>query len=140
LDAGGRPVAPVVRSRVAIGPDGRADPLVFLASVEAAVDEALRHLPTPVEAVALSCAWHGLVGLGPDGRPTTRLSTWSATGPAVVAAAVELRRRLDGEGGLSAAVQRRTGAPVHPSLPAARLLAEGVRDPAAFGATERWCS
>jgi len=30
--------------------------------------------------------------------------------------------------------------PVHPSLPAARLLAEGVRDPAAFAATVRWCS
>jgi gluconokinase len=139
FDAAGRPVAPVVRSRVAIDPDGTADPVAFLASVEAAVDEALRRLPGPVEAVALSCAWHGLVGVGPDGRSTTRLSTWSATGPAVVAAAVELRRRLDHEG-LLAAVERRTGAPVHPSLPAVRLLAEGVRDPAAFGATERWCS
>ncbi|HKN92021.1 MAG TPA: glycerol kinase, partial [Acidimicrobiia bacterium] len=42
FDAAGRPLAPVVRSRVAIDPDGTADPLAFLASVEAAVDEALR--------------------------------------------------------------------------------------------------
>jgi gluconokinase len=139
FDAGGRSLAPVVRSRVAIGPDGTADATAFLASVEAAIDEALRRWPEPVDAVAVSCAWHGLVGLGADGRPTTPLSTWSATGPAVVAAAVELRRRLGGDG-LLAAVRRRTGTPVHPSFPAARLLAEGMRDPAAFAATVRWCS
>src|SRR5581483_4311480 len=161
FDAGGRALAPVVRSRVAIAADGTADPAAFLASVEAAVDEALRRWTAPVDAVALSCAWHGLVGLGADGRPTTPLTTWSATGPAVVAAAVELRRRLGGAdadgdgpqaagaprapngpggGGLLVAVRRRTGAPVHPSFPAARLLAEGGRDPAAFAATVRWCS
>jgi gluconokinase len=138
FDAAGRPLGPPVRSPVAIGADGTADPLAFVASVDVAVDEALRLRPGPVDAVALSAAWHGLVGLGPDGRPTTPLTTWSTTGPAVVAAAAELRRRL--EDGDPAAVRRRTGAPVHPSIPAARLLAEGVRDPAAFAATARWCS
>jgi gluconokinase len=138
FDAGGRAMGPPVRSRVAIDPDGTADALAFLASVEAAVDEALRLRPDPVGAVAVSAAWHGLVGLGVDGRPTTPLTTWWATGPAVVAAATELRRRL--EDGDPEAVRRRTGAPVHPSLPAARLLAEGVRDAAAFNATARWCS
>ncbi|HEV7685751.1 MAG TPA: FGGY family carbohydrate kinase [Acidimicrobiia bacterium] len=138
FDAGGRAMGPPVRSRVAIDPDGTADGLAFLASVEAAVDEALRLRPGKVDAVAVSAAWHGLVGLGGDGRPTTPLTTWSATGPAVVAAATELRRRL--EDGDPEAVRRRTGAPVHPSLPAARLLAESVRDPEAFRATARWCS
>lgn len=138
FDAAGRPLGPAVRSPVAIGADGTADPAAFVASVEAAVDEALRRWPDPVDAVALSCAWHGLVGLGADGAPTTPLSTWSATGPEVLAGAVELRNRL--ETGDAEAVRRRTGAPVHPSFPAARLLAEGVRDPAAFGATARWCS
>ena len=138
FDAGGRPLGPPLRSPVAINPDGTADPLAFVASIEVAVDEALRHREEPIDAVALSCAWHGLVGLGPDGRPTTPLSTWSATGPGVLAGAVELRRRL--EQGDAVAVRRRTGVPVHPSLPAARLLAEGVRDPAAFAATARWCS
>jgi len=137
FDAAGRSLAPVVRSRVAIAPDGTADAMAFLGSVEAAVDEALARWPGAVDAVAVSCAWHGLVGLGADGRPTTPLSTWSATGRAVVAAAAELHRRL---GDAEAAVRRRTGAPVHPSFPAARLLAEGVRDPAAFAATARWCS
>lgn len=138
FDAAGRPLGPPVRSRVALGPDGTADAVAFVASVEAAVDDALRWGPERVDAVAVSCAWHGLVGLSSDGRPTTPLSTWSATGPAVVAAATELRRRL--AGGEPDSVRRRTGAPVHPSLPAARLLAEGVRDPAAFGDTARWCS
>ncbi len=142
FDAAGRPLGPAVRSPVAIDADGTADALAFVASVEVAVDEALRRPADGgirrIDAVALSCAWHGLVGLGADGKPTTKLSTWSATGPEVVAGAVELRRRL--EQGDLAAVRRRTGVPVHPSLPAARLLAEGVRDPAAFAATARWCS
>jgi gluconokinase len=140
FDAAGRALGPPVRSRVAIDPDGTADALAFLASVEVAVDEALRRRPGRVDAVAVSCAWHGLVGLGADGRPTTPLSTWSATGPAVVAGAVELRRRLEDAVGTAEAVRRRTGAPVHPSLPASRILAEGVRDPSAFAATTRWCS
>jgi gluconokinase len=139
FDAAGRALGPPVRSRVAIEPDGTADGLAFLASVEAAVDEALRRRPDRVDAVAVSCAWHGLVGLGSDGRPTTPLSTWSTTGPAVTAAAVELRRRLE-EATVQHAVRRRTGAPVHPSLPAARVLAEEARDPSAFAATARWCS
>ena len=138
FDASGRALGPAVRSPVAIRSDGTADPLAFVASVEVSVDEALRRWMGRVDAVALSCAWHGLVGLGPDGQPTTPLSTWSATGPAVLAGAVELRRRL--EAGDLEAARRRTGAPVHPSLPAARLLAEGVRNPGGFGATVRWCS
>jgi gluconokinase len=138
FDASGRARGPAVRSPVPIGADGTADPGGFVAAVDAAVDEALRRWTDPVDAVALSCAWHGLVGLGPDGEPTTPLSTWSATGPAVLAGATELRRRL--EAGDPEAVQHQTGAPVHPSLPPARLLAEGIRDPAAFGATARWCS
>ena len=137
FDAAARPLGPAVRTPVAIRPDGTADPVLFVASVDAAVDETLRRWAGGVDAVALSCAWHGLVGLAADGRPMTPLSTWAATGPAVVAAAGELRRRL---GDSVAAVRRRTGAPVHPSLPAARLLAESVRDPAAFAATARWCS
>jgi gluconokinase len=137
FDGAGRALGPPVRSPVAIDSDGTADPVAFLASVEVAVDEALRP-GERIDAVALSCAWHGLVGLGPDGHPTTPLSTWSATGPGVLAGAVELRRRLEQDD--PAAVRRRTGVPVHPSLPAARLLAEGVRDPAAFAATARWCS
>lgn len=138
FDPAGRALGRPVRRRVAIDSDGTADAGAFVASVEAAVDDVLRRGPGRIDAVAVSCAWHGLVGLGSDGRPTTRLSTWSATGPAEVAAAAELRRRLTG--GAPEAVRRRTGAPVHPSLPAARVLAETARDPAAAGATARWCS
>ncbi|HYH51707.1 MAG TPA: FGGY-family carbohydrate kinase [Acidimicrobiia bacterium] len=138
FDPAGRALGPAVRSPVAVGPDGTADPAAFVASVEAAVDEGLRRWPDPIDAVALSCAWHGLVGLGTDGEPVTRLSTWAATGAEVLAGAVELRRRL--EPCDIELIRRRTGAPIHPSFPAARLLAEAVRDPAAFAATTRWCS
>jgi gluconokinase len=138
FDAAGRSLGPPVRSRVAIGSDGTADAVAFAVSVEAVVDGVLRRSPPRIDVVAVSCAWHGLVGLGADGRPTTPLSTWSATGPSVVAAATELRRRL--AGGDPDVVRRRTGAPVHPSMPAARLLAEEMRDPGEFAATARWCS
>lgn len=97
FDAAGDPAGPPVRGRVACRPDGTADPQAFAASVEAVVDEALRR-PAPIAAVALSCAWHGLAGLGPD------------------------------------------GAPVHPSLPASRLLRYAEHEPDAFAATARWCS
>src|SRR5919205_1098014 len=92
FDAAGRALTAPYRSRVAITPAGTAEPEVFLASVEAVLDEALKP-PAPVpDAVAVACAWHGLVGLGPDGCPTTPLSTWQFTGAAPAAA--ELRRRL----------------------------------------------
>jgi gluconokinase len=134
FDAWGRALTPPFRSRVAITPEGRADPEVFLASVEAVVDAALQP-PAPVpDGVALACAWHGLVGLGPDGRPTTPLSTWQAIGAGPAAA--ELCRRLPDPD----AVRRRTGAPVHPSLPSSRLLWWSMHHPDAFRATTRWCS
>lgn len=134
FDAAGRPIGGPVRGPVALAADGTADPLAFLASVEAVVDEALRRPAPAPAAVALSCAWHGLVGLDGAGRPTTPLSTWQHS--AAAGAAAELRRRLPDPD----AVARRTGAPVHPSLPAARLLWEAGRDPEAFAATARWCS
>jgi gluconokinase len=134
FDARGRSLTPPYRGRVAITPEGTAEPEVFLASVEAVLDAALQP-PAPVpDAVALACAWHGLVGLGRNGRPTTPLSTWQFTGAAPAAA--ELRRRLTDPD----AVRRRTGAPVHSSLPSARLLWWSEHHPDTFAATTRWCS
>ncbi len=136
--APGRPLGPPVRVRMPIGPDGTADPDAVGAAVDSLVDGALDQPggAGPPAAVAQSCAWHGLVGVGADGTPTTVLSTWQHTGPEVSQAAAELRRRLTDP----AAVTRRTGAPPHPSFPAARLLAFGPTRPEAVAATVRWCS
>lgn len=138
FDLRGRPGGPPVRVRMPIDTDGTADPDAVAAAVESVVDVALDRAGgngRPL-AVAMSCAWHGLVGLGQDGHATTVLSTWQHTGPEIERAAAELRRRLPDPAG----VVRRTGAPVHPSFPAARLLAFATTRPEAVAATVRWCS
>ncbi|MDQ3944766.1 MAG: FGGY-family carbohydrate kinase [Actinomycetota bacterium] len=138
FDSGGRPLGPPVRARMPIDSDGTADPRAVAAAVDSVVDGALEQegRSGPPAAVALSCAWHGLVGVGKDGSPTTVLSTWQHTGPEIERAAVELRRRLPDP----AAVMRRTGAPIHPSFPAVRLRALAATCPEAVAATVRWCS
>jgi gluconokinase len=135
-----------------IGADGTADAHDLAGAVDSVIDGAMeqagpgargfpdmRVSPAPAPApaaVAVSCAWHGLVGLAADGSPATTLSTWQHTGPEVEGAAADLRRRLpDPE-----AVARRTGAPVHPAFPAARLVALAASRPEAVAATVRWCS
>jgi gluconokinase len=137
----GRPLAPPARAPMPIGVDGTADASEVAEAADAVLDGALGQagpggITVEPAAVAVSCAWHGLVGLAAGGIPATVLSTWQHTGPEVERAAAELRRRLpDPE-----AVTRRTGAPVHPSLPAARLLALATNDPEAVATTVRWCS
>ena len=66
-------------------------------------------------AVATAVFWHGLVGIGADGRSATPLYGWG-DGRAR-AAADGLRARLD-----EAAVHRRTGCFLHELYPAARLV------------------
>jgi gluconokinase len=66
-------------------------------------------------AVATAAFWHGLVGLGADGRAVTPLYGWG-DGRAR-AAADALRARLD-----EAEVHRRTGCFLHELYPAARLV------------------
>lgn len=66
-------------------------------------------------AVATAVLWHGLVGIGADGRAATPLYGWG-DGRAR-AAADGLRARLD-----EAAVHRRTGCFLHELYPAARLV------------------
>jgi gluconokinase len=137
----GRPLGPPARAPMPIGAGGTADASEVAEAVDAVLDDALAQagpggIAAEPAAVAVSCAWHGLVGLAAGGNPTTVLSTWQHTGPEVERAAAELRRRLPDPG----AVARRTGAPVHPSLPAARLLALATTDPEAVATTVRWCS
>ena len=92
---------------------------------EALADLCIRVIDTAVEAgraagvrpaaVATAVFWHGLVGIGADGRAATPLYGW---GDGRARAAAEgLRARLD-----EAAVHRRTGCFLHEVYPAAKLV------------------
>lgn len=99
------------------------------AAVRACVEEAGR----PVAGLALGGAMHALVGLDSDGRPCTPSLTWADTRAAAQAAA--LRERAD-----LAALQGRTGVPVHPMTPLAKLRWYAEEEPETAGAVARWGS
>ena len=119
-------------------PDGgvEADPDALLDGTFAAIDRALAGLGPHgdrLRAVGISTFWHNIMGLGPDGRPATRLYSWADERSAEAAGA--LRLRLDQE-----VVRRRTGCVFHPSYPAARLLwLRGTR-PDVYRTARAWLS
>ena len=75
FDETGAPVGSLARQPAGIGAQGRGDAKGVIDAAEAVLDEALAAGPRPA-AVALSTAWHTLVGVDDDGRPSTELSTW----------------------------------------------------------------
>lgn len=134
FDARGRVVDSPAFVRVPVGLDGTADAQEWIAALEELVDRAAASPLPPPAAVGVSCAWHSLVGIDADTRPLTELTTWEDTRAADEAE--ELRRLLaDPE-----ATRQRTGAPIHPSLPPARLLRHARTDPHAFRRVVRWCA
>ena len=124
VDAAGAPLAPGSLARAPYAwratPDGAmeadAEALldVCLRTVDAAVAEGRAAGIAPA-AVALAAFWHGLAGIGADGRAATPLYGWGdgrARG-----AAERLRARVD-----EAAAHRRTGCFLHETYPAAKLV------------------
>ena len=96
---------------------GRAeqDPDEIVAAVLATIREVAAQLSVPVAALSFSSAMHSLIGLDPQGRPLTASITWadSRAGP-------QAERVAGSAGGL--ALHRRTGTPVHPMAPLAKLI------------------
>src|SRR4051812_43936801 len=133
FDDSGAPVGDTHRAPTGLGAGGWADAEEVADTVDGLVDAALED-GGDFDAVALSSAWHTLVGVDGRGRPTTELSTWM-DGRAG-AEAVELRGTVAD----AADAHDRTGAPFHPSLPPARLLWLARHRPEKFAATARWCS
>ncbi|MBV8160044.1 MAG: hypothetical protein JO265_03875 [Acidimicrobiia bacterium] len=133
FDEQGAVVGAVSRRASAIGPAGRGDVEEALQAAEDVLDEAVSAGPEP-DAVAMSSAWHTLVGVDDDGRATTELSTWADDRAGAEAAA--LRAAV---GDLDD-VHDRVGAPIHPSFPSARILWTARHQPQAFAATRRWCA
>jgi gluconokinase len=100
------------------------------------VDETLARvaaLNLQIEAVAVSCFWHSLVGVDAGGRALTPLYGWADTRAAQEVA--ELRRRFD-----ERAVHARTGCRFHASYWPAKLLWLRRESPDAWRGAARWLS
>jgi gluconokinase len=87
----------------------------------------------PTEAVATSTMWHGLLGLGEDGRPVTPVYSYADARAAGAAAA--LRDELDEE-----AVHARTGCRLHSSYWPAKLAWLRSAEPDRFARASAWVS
>lgn len=79
--------------------------------------------------VAFSTAMHSLVGLDADGEPLTDLLTWADT------RASDQAERLKAE---HPELHGRTGTPLHPMAPLAKLCWFRECDPDTFGRVARW--
>ena len=86
-----------------------------------------------INAVALSCFWHSLVGVDTKGRAITPVLGWADT--RAVLEAEELRQRFD-----ESLVHARTGAPFHPSYWPAKLLWLRRTQPETFKSVDCWMS
>jgi gluconokinase len=99
---------------------GRAeqDPEEIVAAVFETVKQLTRDLSDsagPIAALSFSSAMHSVIGLDPLGRPLTGSITWADS-----RASLQAERVRAAHDGL--ALHRRTGTPVHPMAPLAKLI------------------
>jgi gluconokinase len=113
--------------RYELQPGGVLDPARLLADTRAVLDET----PLGADAIGVSCFWHSLLALDRRGEPLTQLLTWRDVRSA--AQADELIGRLD-----AAAVQARTGCPLHASFWPAKLAWLAVEQPDVFRSADRF--
>lgn len=117
-------------------PDGgvEGDAEALFAIAVGVIDEALQEAGSragEIAAIGVSCFWHSLLAVGPDGRALTPVYSWADDRSA--AAVDELRAELD-----EATLHERTGCVVHTSYwPAKLRWLRGVRPDLFQGAT-RW--
>ena len=105
------------------------DPLEVTGAAERVLREALAGTPDAA-GVGISSAMHSLVGLDADGEPVTDLITWADT------RATEEAERLRAE---HPGLHARTGTPLHPMAPLAKLAWFQAHDPETAGRVARWC-
>src|SRR3954451_13975829 len=86
---------------------------------------------TMVKGLCFSAAMHTLLAVDEAGRPLTPSITWGDT-----RAAAQAERLRAAPGGL--ALHRRTGTPLHPMSPLAKLVWFREVDPEVFQAAKRW--
>jgi gluconokinase len=113
---------------------GRAEqePEAVLAAMVGAIRDAAaaaREGGAAVTALSLSAAMHALLALDADGRPLTPIVTWADTRAAAQA------ERLRAE---HPELHDRTGTPLHPMAPLAKLVWFAEHEPETFAAARRW--
>jgi gluconokinase len=91
------------------------DPELIYAAVLATVRVVVDAGPGPVAGLSFSTAMHSLIGLDVDGVPLTPSITWADS-----RSSAQAERLRAAAGGL--ALHRRTGTPVHPMAPLAKLV------------------
>ena len=108
------------------------DPDRILRAVVGAVREtaqSARAAGAEIAGLAFCAAMHTLIALDAAGRPLTPSITWGDT------RAADQAERLRAAG---PALHRRTGTPLHPMSPLAKLMWFRERDPDTFAAARRW--
>lgn len=140
-DAGAREVAGTdahVRREFSATPDGGAEDEAedLLADVLRVIDDTIARAAARdlrIEAVAVSCFMHSLVGVDPEGRAVTPVYGWADTR---AASEVERLRELFDERDAHA----RTGCPFHASYWTAKLLWLRRTQSETFARVARWLS
>jgi gluconokinase len=105
------------------------DPERVVTATLAAIREAVGATPSGVAGLSFSVAMHSLAALDADGHPLTELVTWADTRATEQAA----RLRRD-----HADLAARTGTPLHPMAPLAKLVWFREREPELFARARRW--
>jgi gluconokinase len=141
FDVRGRPITPLIAHAdrpVRTSADGEAtvDADERIGAAFRAIDTILASAGRragEIAAVATSTFWHSLVGVGADGRPTTRVLTWADT--RARSAAATLRREVD-----PITTHARTGCVLHASYLPAKLRWLREHDADAYARTKWWMS
>jgi gluconokinase len=107
------------------------DPDEIVAAVLATLRSVAGEAGSPVAGLCFSAAMHSLVGLDADGLPVTPSLTWADS-----RAAAQAERFRAAAGGL--ALHRRTGTPVHPMAPLAKLAWFAEEEPALCRRVAHW--
>ncbi len=107
------------------------DPDEIVAAVLDTVRQLTADLSRPVAALSFSSAMHSLIGLDPAGQPVTRSVTW-----ADARASLQAERVRASAAGLD--LHRRTGTPVHPMAPLAKLIWFHEQEPALCTQVSHW--
>jgi len=92
---------------------------------------AVRSLDRPIAGLSFSSAMHSLIGLAADGTPLTPSITWADT-----RAAAQVEQLRTSARGL--ALHLRTGTPVHPMAPLAKLMWFHEHDAALAASVGHW--
>lgn len=108
------------------------DPQVILVAVMAALGEVVQECGgAKVAAISLSSAMHGLIGLGPEGKPLTPLLTWADSRAGDVARELSRDPRARD-------LHRISGTPIHSMSPLTKLMWFREEDRATFDRVTRW--